>query len=76
MSLYYKEDWVDAQRMLTGWWNHEVDGRWALGIQSPRNNPLEAVSVPGLDSDFKERWLDYKSMHVFKEAEFARTRAC
>lgn len=71
MELYFKDDWIEAQQILTGWWNHQVEGRWALGIRAPRNRPLKSETPPTLPDDFKKRWLDYKTINRHKEAWFA-----
>lgn len=71
MELHYKDDWGAAQRMLTGWWNHKVEGRWALGVTAPRDEPLPHDEPPPLSGDFKTRWLDYRVQTAHKEALFA-----
>ncbi len=73
MSLQFKDDWDDAQQILTGWWNHNVNGRRALGVRAPRNTPLEIETPPEFSDDFKERWLDSKTINVHKETWFAST---
>ncbi len=72
MSLYFKEDWADAQDMLTGWWNHKVNNRWALGFITPRATPLNCEPSVPFSEDLKERWLDYKTVNQNKEAFFAK----
>ena len=67
MELYFKDDWIEAPQILTGWWNHRVEGRWALGIRAPRNRPLKSETPPPLPDDFKKRWLDYKTINRHKE---------
>ncbi len=71
MSLYYKEDWTEAQQMLSGWWNRKVDGRWALGVTARRNAPLPHAEPPPLAADFKTRWLDYRTINAHREAFFS-----
>ncbi|MCF7818765.1 MAG: hypothetical protein K9M54_12890 [Kiritimatiellales bacterium] len=71
MELYFKDDWTEARQILTGWWNHRVEGRWALGVRAPRNQPLLHDPAPPLSGDFKTRWLDYETMNLHKEAWFA-----
>ena len=72
MNLYFKDDWDEAKQMLTGWWNHEVNGRWALGVVAKRNQPLPHNALPTLSEDFKTRWLDFKTMSAHKEAWFSK----
>jgi hypothetical protein len=72
MSLLYKDDWEEAQQMLTGWWNRETNGRWALGVVAKRNEPLPHETPPPLSVDHKTRWLDCKTMNAHKEAFFAQ----
>ncbi|NOU36039.1 MAG: hypothetical protein HOO88_04655 [Kiritimatiellaceae bacterium] len=69
--MYFKEDWKECQQILRGWWNHKVDGRWALGVGAPRNQPLPHDAPPPFSDNFKDRWLDYKTAALQKESQFA-----
>ena len=72
MKLLYKNDWNEAERILDGWWNHKVDGRWALGVRAPRNNPFPYDNIPpALPDNYQDRWLNYKVLNSHKEAWFA-----
>lgn len=70
-DLLYKDDWTEAQQILTGWWNRKIEGRWALGVIAKRNEPLPHNEPPTLSDDFKTRWLDYQTMNAHKEAFFS-----
>ncbi|WP_052881012.1 hypothetical protein [Kiritimatiella glycovorans] len=70
-TLYFKEDWAAAKESLTGWWNHEIRGRWALGVRAPRANPLPFEEPPPFPADPREKWLDYRTNHTHKEAFFS-----
>ncbi|QHI70017.1 uroporphyrinogen decarboxylase/cobalamine-independent methonine synthase family protein [Tichowtungia aerotolerans] len=70
-ELLYKNDWAEAQQILTGWWNGKVDGRWALGVVAKRNEPLPHDEPPPLSDDFQTRWLDFRTINAHKEAFFS-----
>lgn len=71
MSLYFKEDWDQARNMMTGWWNREIRGRWALGVLAPRDIKLTTdVAAPPSDN-FREQWLDYRNSTARREQWFS-----
>ena len=41
--MFYKPDWNETREWLTGWWNREIHGHWALGVIAPRSKPLPAI---------------------------------
>jgi hypothetical protein len=70
--MYFKEDWITTREWLTGWWNQEVTGHWALGVSAPREKPLEVSPAPSAPKDFKKHWLDTEGNLLRSEAEMAR----
>lgn len=71
--LYYKPDWHETRHWLTGWWNREIQGHWALAVQAPREKPLPIMAPPTAPSDQRVRWLDSAGNFARAEAEMART---
>lgn len=71
--LFYDENWDEMRDVLTAWWKHEAPSRPALGVLSPRKEPIPAYPDPEVPADIKTRWLDTDFILSKFEAHVART---
>jgi hypothetical protein len=69
--LEFKNDWEQARRRLTAWWDGEVIGRVALQVTAPREG-VARRSVPAPPS-VERRWTDAQYAIESAEARMAAT---
>ncbi len=51
----WKEDWEQARRAYTEWWEHRG---LALHVTAPRLEPIAEIEPPAIPDDREARWLD------------------
>ncbi len=76
-ALLYKQDWDAGRDALTGWWQHEVMGRPAVGVIAPREKPLPPLP-PVTPADFRDQWLNpdvniYRTEQAMRDKVFLGT---
>jgi len=56
--LLYKDDWAEAQQILSAWWNGENLPRPVIQVTAPRSEPHHDVPAPPEPNSLEERWLN------------------